>query len=303
MSFAMLFSGQGSQHMAMLPWLDSAPQAQPVLDAMRAALGTNDWRAALADDACRARNAMAQPLITGTALAAWAVLGPLLGETPVVVAGYSVGELPACAAAGLFTPAQALALAGVRAGLMDNAVAGHDTGMLAISQVPRERVLAAAPGLECAIRIDPDNNVYGGTRAALRQAEAALAGRAQFKPICVAIASHTSWMRGAALGFAKELGGQPLGTVECPVAMNATGSTLREPSRIALALSAQLAQPVQWDACMAAVAERQPGCVLEIGGGQALSRMWAARHAGIPVRALDDFRSPEGAVAWVARHA
>ncbi|MBE7942047.1 MULTISPECIES: acyltransferase domain-containing protein [Ramlibacter] len=301
MSVALLFSGQGSQHAAMLPWLDTAAPAQPVLQALGRTLGTPAWRTLLDDGACRSRNAVAQPLVTGTALAAWAVMAPLLPEDPVVVAGYSIGELPACAAAGVFTPDEALQLAAGRARLMDAAVAGHDTGMLAISQVPREQVLAAVPGLECAIRIDPDNNVYGGSREALQRAEAALAGRAQFKPICVALASHTAWMRPAVAGFAQLLAALPLAAPRCPVAMNATGGTLREPARIALALSAQLAQAVQWDACMAAVAERRPGCVLEIGGGQALARMWATRHPDIPARSLDDFRSPEGAADWVRR--
>jgi [acyl-carrier-protein] S-malonyltransferase len=54
---------------------------------------------------------------------------------------------------------------------------------------------------------------------------------------------------------------------------------------------------------MAAIAERQPSCVLEIGGGRALARMWSARYPGIPARSVDEFRGPDGAAAWIERQA
>jgi [acyl-carrier-protein] S-malonyltransferase len=259
MGYALLFSGQGTQHPQMLPWIDAAPAAQPVLRVLEECLGGN-WRALLADDTCRASNALAQPLIVGTALAAWAALRPLLAQPPQVVAGYSIGEVAACAAAGAFTPEQAIPLARQRASLMDAAVAGVDTGLLAISAVPEADVLAQCPGLECAIRIAADNNLFGGTRAALAQAEEALRGRATIKRICVALASHTSWMRSATLAFGKLLETSPLQPLECPVALNATGTTTRSTRVLQPALAAQLSQCVQWDSCMAAVAERQPAC-------------------------------------------
>lgn len=300
MGYALLFSGQGTQHPQMFPWIDAAPAAQPVLRVLEECIGGN-WRALLTADACRASNALAQPLIVGTALAAWAALRPLLAQPPQAVAGYSIGEVAACAAAGAFTPEQAIPLARQRASLMDAAVAGVDTGLLAISAVPEADVLALCPGLECAIRIAADNNLFGGTRAALAQAEEALRGRATFKRICVALASHTSWMRSASLEFGKLLETSPMHPLECAIALNATGATTRNARVLRAALAAQLSQCVEWDACMAAVAERQPACVLEIGGGQTLARMWSARYPQIPARSLDDFRSAAGAASWIAR--
>jgi [acyl-carrier-protein] S-malonyltransferase len=238
----------------------------------------------------------------GTALAAWAALRPLLPQSPEVVAGYSVGEVTASAAAGAFAPEQAILLAQQRASLMDAAVAGVDTGLLAISAVPEAEVLALCPGLECAIRIDPDNNLFGGTRDALAQAEQALRGRATFKRICVALASHTSWMRSASLEFGKLLETSRLQALKCPVALNATGGTTRSTRVLQSALAAQLSQCVEWGSCMAAVAERQPSCVLEIGGGHTLARMWSARYPLIPARSLEDFRSVAGAASWVVRY-
>jgi [acyl-carrier-protein] S-malonyltransferase len=193
-------------------------------------------------------------------------------------------------------------LAQDRAALMEAAVRGSDTGMLAISAVAEAEVLAACPGLECAIRIDPDNNVFGGQRDALVAAERALQHRAQFKRICVALASHTSWMRSAAQAFLPLVEAATLRAPECPIALNATGSTSRNARVLGPALAAQIGQCVEWGACMGAVAERMPDCVIEIGGGNALARMWAARHPRVPVRSLDEFRTVEGAAAWILGH-
>ncbi len=299
MSYALLFSGQGSQHPEMLPWLEHAAPARPMLEALGGIAGA-DWRRQLGAGTCSARNAFAQPLVTGTALAAWAALQPLLPEPPAIVAGYSVGELAAFAAAGALAPLQALELAQLRARAMDDAVAGHDTGLLAISAVAEGEVLKACPALECAIRIDRDNNVFGGSRAALDEARQRLAHRAQFKPICVALASHTSWMRAALPAFTRAVQAAGLRTPACAIATNATGSGTRSPATLAAALAAQIQQTVQWSACMETIAERRPAFVLEIGGGRALARMWSARHPGVPARSLDDFRSVEAAAAWAA---
>ncbi|GAB3757675.1 malonate decarboxylase subunit epsilon [Ramlibacter monticola] len=301
MTYGVLFSGQGTQHAQMLPWLDAAPAAQALLAAVTGCLG-GDWRALLACEACRPTNSLAQPLIVGTALAAWAALRALLPQAPEVVAGYSVGEVAALAAAGACEPGQALQLAVRRASLMDAAVEGIDTGMLAISAVQEGEVLAACPGLECAIRIDPDNNIFGGRRNALEEAQRVLQHRAQFKHICVALASHTSWMRSAAQAFLPALQAADLRAPSAPIALNALGTTSRSAPVIASALASQLESCVQWGACMAAIAERRPACVIEIGGGNALARMWSARHPDIPARSLDEFRSAESAAAWIARH-
>ena len=67
-------------------------------------------------------------------------------------------------------------------------------------------------------------------------------------------------------------------------------------------MSRQLASKVQWAACMEAIAERQVTCVLEIGAGSALAKMWNERYPEIPARSVDEFQHLQGAVAWIERH-
>jgi [acyl-carrier-protein] S-malonyltransferase len=304
MTYALIFSGQASQHPSMLPWLEAEPKASDALHAMALRIGT-DWRAALLNAGSRSNNAFAQVLITGTALAAWAVIQDPLRQAPAVVAGYSVSELAAFACAGVFSPDRALALAQQRAALMDYAVQGQQTGMMAVTGLSEGKVLTACAdlGLECAIRIHPGQSVFAGTGPALNQAATRLVALgAECKRLDVCVASHSSWMAPAARAFADILAELPFATARSSIAINADGTLERKPAALRQALSRQLASTVQWAACMEAIAERQVACVLEIGAGSALAKIWNARYPDIPARSLDEFQQPQGAVTWLERH-
>ena len=303
MAYALLFSGQANQHAGMLPWLEAVPACAPVLRQMESLVGS-DWRATLADPVRRADNGFAQVVITGTALAAWAALQDAGIAAPRAVAGYSVGELAAFAAAGVFAPASALALAQVRARCMDEAVAGLHTGLLAVTGMAAARALARCPKLECAIDIGPEQAVLAGVDEDLADALLQLSREgAQCTRLDVAVASHSSWMRPALAPFDIALQGVAWSPALCPLALNATGGLGKQVAVLRRALQAQIAQTVQWESCMQALAERQPHCVLEIGAGSALARQWNARYPEVPARSLDEFKDLPGAVAWLERNA
>ena len=296
MSLALLFPGQGSQQPQMLPWLDAQPEAAPVLDALRRAVG--DWRHA--DPVQLQANAVAQPLLTGVGLAAWRSLAGRL-PAPAVVAGYSVGELAAFAAADVFDAATALDLAACRSQAMDACVADRDGGLLAV-QGPQALRRAQASGLALAIRIGAEFVLVGGTSAELDT----WAGRwgaegLRCTRLPIAIPSHTPAMAPAAAAFAQRLQAIALRPARMPVVCNFSGSASRSPAALAAALAGQIASTVRWDDCMDGIAERGVRCVLELGPGAALSAMWRERHPGIPARSVDEFNGPDGVAAWVAQ--
>lgn len=304
MSYALIFSGQANQHPDMLPWLESEPACAPTLQLMGQHLGPN-WRLALQDAERRSDNAFAQVLITGTALAAWDALSAHLETPPAVVAGYSVGELPAFACAGVFSPQQALQLASQRARLMDQAVAGIDTGLLAVSGLSEAEVRAACQGLPLAlaIQIDTRQSVYAATAQNLDRAQPLLTARGAIcTRLAVRVASHSPWMQPAARAFAEILRGLPFAAPRCPLAVNASGALARQAAPLRLALGDQLDNTLQWGACMDAIAERQVACVLEIGAGSALSSMWNVRYPNCPARSIDAFQNVKGAAIWLGKH-
>jgi [acyl-carrier-protein] S-malonyltransferase len=300
MNIALLFPGQGVQHEAMLPWLEDNAAAAPVLARMALAIG-RDWRQRLHDAAWAESNRVAQCLITGTSLAAWKAIEAGLPR-PVAVAGYSVGEVAAFSAAGVFDAEAALSLASSRAEAMDQEAALAPGALLSVAGPPSTAIEAACErwSLEVAIRIAPDRCMLGGRLAAIESAFSALADQgAEVQRLRVGLASHTSLMRTAAARFAERL--RPLAWQAPRLALvsNRAGRTLRTVSELKQAFASQIDHTVAWDDCIATVAERRPRAVLEVGAGTSLSRMWSAAQPEIPVRSVDEFGSAEAVLAWV----
>ncbi len=303
MTVALLFPGQGTQHPGMLPWLESDGAARPVLARMAGVLG-GDWRARTSETAWACANAIAQPLVAGTSLAAWAALAPTLPRV-VAIAGYSVGELAACAAAGMLTVDGAMTLASRRAAAMDASEAGVGTGLLGVSDVDDELVDAACArwSLEIAIRTGERRCVVGGPTVALGEAAAFLAAHgARATPLGVCLASHTSAMRAAVPALARALADACWHAPHTAWVAGITGAVVRDVAEVRRLLAEQVATTVRWDACMDTVAERRPDAVLEVGPGTTLARLWRERHADVPVRSCDEFASAAQALEWVASH-
>jgi len=299
MSFALLFSGQGNQHPAMLPWIaDDA-----IVQDMRARLGIEDWRRAMADPGWAERNDNAQTLLTGLALAAWNQLAPLVAS-PAAITGYSVGELAAFSAAGVVDSHSTIELAQRRAEAMDACAARAPGGLLAVTSLspPRVESLCLQAGLALAIRNGQESVILGGPMAALVEVERiALLEGAQCTRLRVGVASHTPWMSDAADSFARTLESVPFQAPKVALFSNAA-DRIRDAASARHALAAQIATTVRWDECMENVMARQVRCVLEIGPGQALARMWNQRYPTVPARACDEFRSAAAIAAWLDRH-
>jgi [acyl-carrier-protein] S-malonyltransferase len=302
-SLAVLFPGQGSQHAAMLPWLRGNEARTSLLEQLQRQLGC-DWQERARDaswPAWSSRNGVAQKLVTGLNLAAWRVLAPLLPR-PAMMAGYSVGELAAYAAAGVFDAETALQLAAKRAAIMDAQGLGADTGLLSIVGACGAAIekLCLAHGLVVAIRAGVDRCVVGGLRTNLRAAERdASQSGASCQVLGVSLASHTPWLETAVPLWASALQATNFTPPRTTVVVGLTGQVLRGTGELRDALAHQIAAPLRWDNCMDTVAERGVRCVLEVGPGTALSRLWNARFSDIPSRSIDEFHQPAGVVDWV----
>ena len=300
MGFALLFSGQGSQHAQMLRWVASGPLVQRTDEA----LGVPDWRKALDNTQWGSRNENAQVFLTGIALAAWCALAPRL-PAPAAIAGYSVGELAAFAAAGVLDPADAISLARVRAAAMDRCAAIAPGGMLAVMGAPLNQVEEVCVRLhvDMAIRNAPSTFVLGGPDAALEDAAALLSGAgARCVRLNVQLASHTPSMRAASVEFAAALSRIRLSSPQRPL-FGSTGNRISDARSASEALAAQIANTVLWDQCLESVHARNVGCVLEVGPGAALASMWNQRFPEIPARSADEFHDAGAIIDWIERRA
>lgn len=297
--YAVIFSGQGMQHAAMLPWLAE----HDLVENMQRDLGISNWRMQLEDETWASSNTSAQVLLTGLHLAAWAQLSEAL-PPPAAVAGYSVGELASFAAAGVFDASFALGLAGTRARAMDQCAERAPGSLLAVSGITSAQVETLCAESGCTIAIENDSHAFvlGGGITELGSAELKAQARgAKCTRLRVQVSSHTPSMHEAADAFALALNAQPLRTPQVPLFSN-MGERITNSPQAARALALQIEQTVRWSTCMDHIHARRIGCVLEIGPGAALARMWNQRFTDVPARSIDEFRSLSAIVNWVLRN-
>ena len=298
MSLALLCPGQGAQHAGMFDRVRAVAAAQPVLAAAAEVLGRPADSAAASED--RFENANAQPLLCAASLAHWQGLRDRV-PTPLLVAGYSIGELAAHAIAGSFDAATCLSLSRQRAHLMDEA-SPPQAGMQAVLGLEREplQALCAAYDAHIAIANGADHFIVGGRLDALQAlADAATARGADVRPLPVHVPAHTPLLADAARGFAQVLAEASIQTPMLPVLAGIDARPVRDRAAVERTLSLQLAQTVEWAQVMRQAFERGARVFLQLGPGTALARMAAPAYPCCEVRAVEEFRSLDGAANWV----
>ncbi|OWY36864.1 ACP S-malonyltransferase [Herbaspirillum aquaticum] len=306
---AILCPGQGAQHAGMFDLLRNDPLASTFLT--QSGLSSHlqaPMETVLSDPAQLFANRNAQPLIVAAQLAAWQALREPLADlagAPLVVAGYSVGELAAYAVAGVIDPVESVALAARRATAMTEAASVQPAqGLMSIGGLPLSvaQQCLVNHAAYVAIVTGEDTLIAGGAGTALQAAadELAAAG-ARTSALPVGLASHTPLMQAATGIFAAELAALQLGSPGPALLAGVTGQAITDAAQAQALLVRQLVEPIQWAGCMDAMAERGVTVALELGPGAALSRMLRERHPQIACRSLADFRTISGALAWLGR--
>ena len=238
------------------------------------------------------------------AMAAWAVLSAKVPR-PLVVAGYSVGELAAWGVAGLLDYEEVLHLAIQRAMAMDKSTT-QPSGLVAIRGLTRDRLdpICKAHGAYVAIVNAEDQMLVGGTRKALEAVaqDARAAGAEHTTTLPVAVPSHTPLLAEASEAFRQVLFNAQLpARVPSDVRLlsGIDGDTVFDVRTGAEKLARQIEQTVDWAACMESCREAGVAKVFELGPGDALARMM---HEVIPdgdVHSLSEFHSLSGFEHWM----
>jgi [acyl-carrier-protein] S-malonyltransferase len=188
---------------------------------------------------------------------------------------------------------------------MSEAASGRgEQGMAAVSGVsPRlAHDLVAQAGCEAAIDT-PGALVAGGLRANLdRLAQLAPSLGASHKPLPITVASHTSLLA-SAVDPLRGLLQVHATTPSLPLLAGVSATTVHDGAQAAELLARQTVTTIRWTECLDAMFEARIDVALELGPGNALSRMLRERHPGIACRSVADFRSVKGIVAWVEAQA
>jgi [acyl-carrier-protein] S-malonyltransferase len=245
-------------------------------------------------------NRCAQPLVVAATLRAWTMLAGLL-PSPALVTGYSVGEISAYAVAGVLPLDHAVAIASRRAVIMSEVAANSgEQGMAAVSGVAPHVALDLVVQAGCEPAIDtPGALIVGGLRDQLARLEALAAqGGASYKPLPINIASHTGLLA-AAVDPLRSLLQAHAGSPARPLLAGVTAASVHDGAQAAELLALQTANTIRWTDCLDAIAEARIDVALELGPGNALTRMLRERHPEIACRSVADFRSVKGIVTWV----
>lgn len=306
---AFVFPGQGAQTVGMGKALaDAYPAARAVFEEVDEALGFALSAVAFegpADELTLTANA--QPALMATSIAALRALeaeGVTL-EMVDYVAGHSLGEYSALAAAASLEIGDAARLLRRRGEAMQAAVPVGAGAMAAILGLTYEQAVVvaseAAQGEVCeaANDNDPSQVVISGDAAAVERAIeiAREHGAKRTMKLPVSAPFHCALMQPAADAMAEALSGVAIRPPAVPLVANVTAKAVTDPEEIRRLLVTQVTHRVRWRESVLWMAEAGVTELVEIGEGKALSGMAKRIDRGLATHAVG---TPEQAVAVAA---
>ncbi len=285
MKRALVFPGQGSQAPGMGQALAEAfAPARDLFDEIDEALSQHLSRLMFEgpeDELMLTENA--QPALLAASLAVVRVLesggGFDIGHHAAYVAGHSLGEYSALAAARALSVGDAARLVKRRGQAMQKAVPvgiGAMAALLGVDlETAREIAQAAADDQVCTVANDngPGQIVVSGHREAVERAVALAAAQGARRSIVLPVSApfHSPLMVPAAQVMAEALAETRIDPPLAPVVANVTAVPTSDPAEIRELLVAQVTQMVRWRESVQVFALEEVEEVVEIGAGRVLA--------------------------------
>jgi [acyl-carrier-protein] S-malonyltransferase len=305
MSAAYVFPGQGSQAVGMGKALAEAfPVARRLFDEVDEALGDKlsavMWEGP-AETVTLTQNA--QPALVAVSLAAMRVLeteaGVDLKRDAAFVAGHSVGEYAALAAAGSLSVGDAVRLVRTRGRAMQQAVPVGMGAMAALLGVDFEQAAAIAAEAAQGELVQAANDNGGGqvvvsghktaVERAVEIAKAKGVRRAMLLPVSAPF--HSALMQPAAEVMADALAKVAIKVPVVPLVANVTAAPVTDPAQIMRGLVEQVTGTVRWRESVAFMASAGVNAFYEVGSGKVLSALVkriAEGASGVSIGTPDD---------------
>lgn len=314
MTAAFTFPGQGSQTVGMGKALaDAFPAARAVFEEVDAALGeklsTLIWEGP-GETLQLTENA--QPALMAVSLATLRVLeaeaGIAVAKDAAFVAGHSLGEYSALAAAGSFSISDTARLLRTRGLAMQKAVPVGVGAMAALLGLDYETAVAvaeeAAQGDVCQAANDNGGGqvVVSGDKAAVERATEIAKGKGAKRAMLLPVSApfHCRLMQPAADVMAKALSEVTVNRPVVPLVSNVLAAPISDPEEIRKRLVEQVTGTVRWRESVAYMASQGVTHFLEIGAGKVLSglvKRIADGAVGVAVGGPNDIAAAKDALA------
>ena len=305
---AVIFPGQGSQVLGMgKDFAERYPIARHTFQEADDILGYDLSRICWNGPATELnQTANTQPALFVCGMAIWRALGQLIPNVePAFVAGHSLGEFTALAAADAMSMADGLRLVQVRGKLMEEAGKRNPGAMAALLALDTDAVttlcseISEETGNTVVLANDncPGQVVVSGHIAAVDRIveRAPELGAKRAVKLAVSVAAHSPLMATASASFQDAVRDTALNPPSIPVIGNVEAQALNSAADIRSELERQLTQPVRWTESMRTIVAQGVNTFVEIGPGTVLSGLMRridrkkARIAINNEKALDNF--------------
>lgn len=280
MKKAYVFPGQGSQFSGMGRDLwESSPAARALFEEADRILGFEISKIMFEGSAEELKQTkVTQPAVFIHSVAATVALGDEF--RPAMVAGHSLGEFSALAAAGALSFESALRLVSARGLAMQKACEEQPSTMAAILALPDEKieeVCATIEGVVAANYNCPGQVVISGTTEGVKAACEALkaAGAKRALPLAVSGGFHSPCMASAREELKAAIEATEFFVPRCPIYQNVDALPHTDPEEIKANLIAQLTSPVRWTQSVRAMLRDGAVEFVECGPGAVLTGLIA----------------------------
>ena len=310
MAVAFTFPGQGSQAVGMGKDLaDAFPEAKRIFQEVDDALGENlsqlIWDG---PEATLTLTANAQPALMAVSLAAIRALesrGVSLKDKVGYVAGHSLGEYSALAAAGFVSVADAARLLRIRGNAMQAAVPVGEGAMAAIIGLEQAEVEAAcieaAKGSVCQVANDNGGGqlVISGAKSAVELAAKLCTEKGAKRALMLQVSApfHSALMAPAADAMREALAGVKKSAPVVPVISNVSVAPSNDPDEIAQRLVEQVTGRVRWRETVEWFGANGVATLYEVGAGKVLSGLARRINRDIAVSAINTPADVDAALA------
>jgi [acyl-carrier-protein] S-malonyltransferase len=313
MAVAFTFPGQGSQAVGMGKDLaDAFPESRKIFEEVDDALGENLSKLIWEGPEERLTlTANAQPALMAVSLAAIRALesrGLSLKEKVAYVAGHSLGEYSALAAAGFVSVADAARLLRIRGNAMQAAVPAGEGAMAAIIGLEQADVEAAcaeaAKDSICQIANDNGGSqlVISGARAAVELAAKLCTDKGAKRALMLQVSApfHSALMAPAAEVMREALAGVTKNAPFVPVVSNVSVTPSSDPDAIAHRLVEQVTGRVRWRETVEWFGANGIATLYEVGAGKVLSGLARRINRDIATGAVGTPADVEAALVALA---
>ncbi len=296
--YAVVFPGQGSQKVGMLDELHGAYRSvRDTFDEAGEVLGYDLWQLVAngpAEELNKTR--LTQPVMHVCNLAIYRLVRELGAPAPAIVAGHSVGEYAALAAAEVFSFADSLRVVAKRAQLMNTIADRLSGGMVAIIGLPDPVVVElcqgyAGDGIVEAVNFNaPMQVVIAGHDHALDvvAAKAREAGARKCVRLPLNVPNHSSLMQPVVQPLIEMIDSVSAQEPIMPVVQNFEARPCQSLADIIPSLHRHVVQPVHWTGVISCIASAEVDILLESGPGSVLTGLIKRIDRDLQVMAPND---------------